>query len=340
MSDVLVNHISSLLAGFSVVSVLVLLFVYVFFLPDMRKTKAGKLACTVTLVSLSLVQLGHYLHFIEGIELLESRVYCSLLSIIPPAFFFFGREVLFPNVHYRWFDWLNITPFVLSLLLPIKVLPVVAFLFGTAYTFWFTQAIYKLKHESRRFKFEMFFFGLFAIMALAALILGLSLPAMDPSIFYISYSNSIAVAILLIVTALLIFPELLSDILLIAELAYAKTKLQGVDITIKKDELEQLMVNERLYENEELNLSMVAKLLDLSVHQLSELINTAYGLSFPRFVREHRIQAAKELLLADKKISILSISMETGFKSQSNFYTAFKESLGMSPGQFRREHKS
>lgn len=61
------------------------------------------------------------------------------------------------------------------------------------------------------------------------------------------------------------------------------------------------MLEDKLYQNESLNLAMVADSLDLSVHQVSELINIEYGYSFPRFVREHRVQAAKELLLADQK---------------------------------------
>jgi len=303
----------------------------------MSKTLAGKVFCSATLISLSLVQATHYWHFSEGINLLGSRFYCGLLFIIPTAFFFFGREVLFTNVRYQWFDALHTIPILLSFFIAIERLPSFAFLLGTAYTFWFTRAIYKLRHESRRFKFEIFFFGLFAIIAFAALLLGLSLPLIDHSIFYVVYSNAIAIAIFLIVTALLVFPELLSDILLIAELAYAKTKLHDIDVQQKKSELENLMSQDKLYENEDLNLSMVAKVLDLSSHQLSELINTEYSYSFPRFVREHRVKAAKSLLKSDKNTSILAISMMTGFKSQSSFYTAFKESTGESPGRYRNE---
>lgn len=303
----------------------------------MKKTPIGKLSCAVTLVALTLIQIGHYVYFSEGVELLEFRFYGVLLAIIPPAFFFFGREVLFENVSYKWYEVFHFSSIFLSLILPVHVLPAMSFIFGSFYTIWFTQSIYRLRHESKRFKFELFFFGLFALMAIAALILGFALPWIGGEAFYLLYSNSISIAVLLIVAALLAFPALLGDILLIAELAYATTKLHGVDTTRAKDKLESLMTQEKLYENEALNLSMVANQIELSPHQLSELINTEYGFSFPRYIRDHRIQAAKELLLADSNVSILSISMETGFKSQSNFYTAFKDATGMSPGQFRRQ---
>ena len=332
----IVNHLNIFLATFSAVSSLMLMFVYVFFMQDMRKTRMGKIACVVMLTSLAALQVGHYLFFSQETDLLASRIYCSLLAIIPPAFFFFGREVLFHNISYRWIDSLHALPILLSQFAPIQIVPVIAFTLGSGYTAWFTWKIYHIRHESRRFKFEMFFFGLFALMAISALILGLALPIINAAIFYVSYSGTIAIAVLLIVMALLIFPELLSDILLIAEFAYSNSKLHGVDIQHNKQRLESLMLEDKVYENESLNLSMVAENLGLSVHQLSELINTEYGYSFSRFVREHRVKAAKNLLLENLKTSVLAISMETGFKSQSNFYAAFKASTGVSPGKFRK----
>lgn len=330
------NHLNIFLAAFSAICALMLMFVYVCFMPDMRKTIMGKVTCVVMLSSIAAMQIGHYWFFSEAADLLSSRVYCSLLAIIPPAFFFFGREVLFPEIKYRWYDALHAAPVLISQFAPIQFVPVLAFALGSFYTAWFTWTIYRIRHESRRFKFEIFFFGLFALMAISALILGLALPFIDAAIFYVSYSGTISIAVLLIVMALLVFPELLSDILLIAELAYSNTKLQGIDVPHKKQALEQLMLDDKVYENESLNLPMVAEGLGLSVHQLSELINTEYGYSFSRFIREHRVKAAKGLLLDNLKTSILAISMETGFKSQSNFYAAFKESTGMSPGKFRK----
>lgn len=332
-------QISALLTGFSLVSAIILLFAYVFFLDDMRKSNAGRLACTAMLLSLASLQYAHYLFFTQGTDLLSSRVYGTILVIIPPTFFFFGREVLFPNVQYRWFDALHVIAPIVSFALAIEMIPGYAFLFGTAYTFWFACILYKLKDQRSRYKFEFFFFGMFAVMALVALVLGLSLPYLDASIFYLSYSNAISLAMMLIVAALLIFPELLSDIMLITEIAYAKSKLQGVDTPLKIAELDELMINGKHYENEDLSLAIVADLLELSTHQLSELINTQHGCGFPKFVRQHRIDAAKKLLISQTSASVLSVSMMTGFKSQSNFYTAFKEITGQSPAGYRKENR-
>ena len=47
---------------------------------------------------------------------------------------------------------------------------------------------------------------------------------------------------------------------------------------------------------------------------------------------------AKQLLTTEPAATILAIGMETGFKSQSAFYTAFKEITGLAPGNYRKQH--
>ena len=329
------NYLSAILAGFSIVSSVVLLFAYLFFLRDMRKSVVSKLACAFVLLGLASLQCFHFSFFIDSIDVLLLRSYNFALMVLPSAFFFFARAVLFPDSQNKLSDVLHLMPLFLAFFLPLAVIPSIAFICGSAYTLWFARIIFKLRKQRGRFKFEMFFFGLFALMAVAALILGLLLPAMQADVFYFAYSNSIAVAMILIVAALLIFPELLSDISMLVELGYAQTKLSGISTEQKISALEQLMLNDKHYENEQLNLSIVAELLGLNSHQLSELINTEYGYGFPRYVREHRIRAAKSLLINESKSSVLAVSMATGFKSQSSFYAAFKDATGESPAAYR-----
>jgi transcriptional regulator GlxA family with amidase domain len=67
------------------------------------------------------------------------------------------------------------------------------------------------------------------------------------------------------------------------------------------------------------------------------LINTHFEISFSRYLRQVRVERAKVLLQSEPNASILSISLETGFRSQSNFYAAFKEITGKSPGIYRKK---
>ena len=331
----MLNQISAGLTGFTIVSCAILLFAYLFFLPDMRKTIASKTSCAVMLLSLALIQSYHYAFFTNGVDYLETRAYCTSLMVTPIAFYFFGREVLFPETRYRCFDLLHLTPLIIIAFVPIKLIPGLSFLLGSAYTFWFARIIFRMRDQRSRFKFEIFFFGMFALIAFAALLLGLALPLIEHSLFYLAYANSISIAMVLVISALLIFPELLADIQLVVELRYAKSKLDGINTEQKVAQLEQLMLNEKPFEDERLSLATVADLVRLSTHQLSELINTEYGVSFPRFIREHRVRLAKSLLVSEPQTSVLAISMMAGFKSQSNFYIAFKEATGEAPGNYR-----
>ena len=214
-----------------------------------------------------------------------------------------------------------------------------AFAIGAGYALWFTRFVYGMRRQRNRFRFEMFFFALFAVMAVLVLVLGFSIPYMDPAIFYYSYSISIGLALMLVVAALVVFPEIRTDVSDRARLAYATSTLGGVNVDAKLRELERLMLDEKVFQNENLNLGMLAEMLELSSHQLSELINSRFGYGFSRYVREQRVEEAKRLLAGDDKSSVLSISLMTGFRSQSNFYSAFREITGEAPGNWRRKQQ-
>lgn len=331
------THLIIFLIGFTLLAALILLVAYLFFLPDMRKSRSSKIACTFLLIVLGAIQWLNYLYFSSGFDALGSPEYSLFLLLSPPAFYLFSRSVIFVDSSINIRDSLHLVWLLLFLFLPTDQLRVAAFVIGSAYTVWFARVIWGLRAQRANFHVEMFFFSLFAVTALFALTLGLALPYIDPVYFYMMYAGSIGIAMMLVVAAIIIFPELLSDILTAGELAYATSKLDDVDVDSSVARLEQLLKEERVYQNENLNLNSLAELVELTPHQLSELINTRFGMGFPRYLRERRITVAKQLLASEHDTSILAISMMAGFKSQSNFYTAFKEATGQAPGKFRSQ---
>ena len=62
------------------------------------------------------------------------------------------------------------------------------------------------------------------------------------------------------------------------------------------------------------------------------------GKGFSRYLREQRSAAARHMLCAEPSASVLSVGLSVGFSSQSNFYEAFREIEGMTPGQYRKLH--
>lgn len=331
------NLITILNIGFSVVAAIVLLAAYLFFLDDMEKTTLGRITCATLLGALAGMQIEH-LRFIQtGAELFDSMPYYQLVLSTPVSFYFFSKEVLLPENRKSPVQLIHLVPLALSFFLPAMIVAPFAFAIGAGYALWFTRFVYGMRRQKNRFRFEMFFFGLFAVMAVMVLVLGFSIPWMDPAIFYYSYAISIGLALMLVVAALIVFPEIRTDVSDRAKLAYATSTLGGIDIDAKIRELERLMLDEKVFQNENLNLGTLADMLELSSHQLSELINSRFGIGFSRYVREQRISEAKRLLASDDRSSVLSISLMTGFRSQSNFYAAFREITGEAPGTWRRK---
>ena len=329
---------TTLIIGFSVFAAAVLLIAYLFFLQDMEKSTFSRASAAVLLGALTSLQIAHFHHLQTDAELFASQSYVLLLLATPPSFYFFSKEVLLPGSRKSAWSITHLLPLALSFVLPANIVAPLAFVIGTGYAFWFARFVYGMREQRSRFRFEMFFFGLFALLALLVLILGISIPYLDSSVFYISYANFIGIAILLVIAALLFFPELLGDMSEAAQLTYANTTLRGVDKNAMLLQLNRLMAEEKIFENENLNLGLLAETLGLSSHQLSELINTEFGHGFSRYIREQRVAEAKRLLRSEPTSSILAISLMTGFKSQSNFYAAFREITGKAPGAYRKTY--
>ncbi|MEM6514361.1 MAG: helix-turn-helix domain-containing protein [Pseudomonadota bacterium] len=322
--------------GFSVISAVVLLTSYLFFFAGMRKSVLSRVACSALLVALGVLQVYHYAFLVHDVPLISSPWYVRLLILTPAAFFFFSRTLLMPEHDLRPLDALHALPLIIGEFIPAPVAVNVAFLVGAAYSTWFAQRVFGMREHSRRFMHERFFFTMFALLAIIVLLVGLSVPYVSLSAFHISYAYAIGVGLILVTSALLAFPDIAGDFTDAAAATYATSTLGGLDVDALLSSLERLMRDDKIYRNESLTLAQVAGLLDVAPHQLSELINTRHKVGFPRYVRGFRIEEACRLLKEDPQATVLTISMETGFQSQSSFYTAFKEITGTSPGQFRR----
>ena len=255
-------------------------------------------------------------------------------------FYFFSRAILFPESETSPFMLIHLAPILLIFFVRPEITVPILFLIGTGYSLWLTNIIFNLRVQRKRSDFELFFLAIFTVIAVLVLLLGFSLPYIDNGYFYLFYSNSIGLAFIVIVVVLLSFPDLMIELSEAAKLSYATSTLKDINVSVKLQQLETLMIAEKIYQNENLSLSSLADALQLTIHQLSELINTQFDVSFSRYIREQRIKEAKRLLADEPNSSVLAVSMETGFKSQSNFYAAFKEITGMSPGGYRKNsHK-
>jgi AraC-like DNA-binding protein len=102
------------------------------------------------------------------------------------------------------------------------------------------------------------------------------------------------------------------------------------------ENLDSVMKKEKLYLNEEITLKDVASILDITHHQLSQLLNERLNMNFNTFVNTYRVDFAKELLVEKTEWTVLNIAYEAGFNSKSTFYDAFTKIAGVTPLEFRK----
>lgn len=114
--------------------------------------------------------------------------------------------------------------------------------------------------------------------------------------------------------------------------------IEDVDLKKLKERLHQLMETEKPYLNSELNLVKLAQQMNLSTHQLSYLINNAFGENFFNFINRYRVQKAKELLKDSNydHFNVLVIAYESGFNSKTSFNNTFKKMTNNTPTEYRK----
>lgn len=118
----------------------------------------------------------------------------------------------------------------------------------------------------------------------------------------------------------------------------AKKLSAKTDVYYKQ--LLHLLQEKRLYENVELTLDDLAQQLQLSSGYLSQIINKRENKSFFEFVNYYRVEAVKQKLIDPNyaHYDILSIALESGFKSKSTFNAVFKKMTKQTPSAYKKKH--
>jgi AraC family transcriptional regulator len=90
---------------------------------------------------------------------------------------------------------------------------------------------------------------------------------------------------------------------------------------------------------DELSLDKMAEAAGLSAAHFSQMFRKSTGESPHRFVLRHRIERAKEMLLAPE-VRVLDVAIACGFKTQQHFARVFRRACGASPTDYRQEFLS
>lgn len=80
----------------------------------------------------------------------------------------------------------------------------------------------------------------------------------------------------------------------------------------------------------------VAAELGVSSSYLARIFSRRLHMSFSEYINRLRVQAAQDLLRSTDR-PVTDVMLEVGFESQSTFNRVFRETLGVSPREYRRQ---
>jgi AraC-like DNA-binding protein len=332
-----VTSLALLLIGFSIFSAISLALTH-FRSENYQDQAIARVAGLILLLALSTLQFIHFEWLYLNQAWYLTAFYRVALFTVAPAFYLCSSPLLCPqgSIKIRPALLIHALPLLASVALSYELAMPLAFVVGAGYLLWLGRSLYAIRNERENFRLEMYLLGAAFVIAIAVSVLGLLQAALPEKLFFSLYAIAIGAAFLLVQTTLGLRPQLSTEISSAVQTTYSNTTLANVDCDAVLLKLDQLMRSEQAYKDTDLNLPRLAENLALSTHQLSELMNSRLGKGFSRYLRELRVDAAKSMLLDEPSASVLSVGVSVGFTSQSNFYEAFREIEGMTPGQYRK----
>jgi AraC-like DNA-binding protein len=329
-----------MLAGFSVGMALLLALALATGYRNIALPWPSRVAGFVMLAGLALTQIAHldFAAVADAGGVLPSRRYVVVVFLQSLGFYWLLLGALRPDGEWRRVEWaLPFAVLVLALVIPLPWAIPVALALGTAGAVHLGLLVYRLRRLRRWFGLELKVLALFATMALAVAVSGLLAPyGLGWGGYAWTYAALIAIGFCVVGWLLLSVPDLVPKTREAVAVAYAQSTLAKVDREAMATRLRRLFETERVHREESLSLATTGEMLGLSTHQLSELVNTEFGMGFPRLVRQYRVDDARRMLLDEPRASVLSVGLAVGFSSQSTFYVAFKELVGEVPGAYRQ----
>lgn len=108
---------------------------------------------------------------------------------------------------------------------------------------------------------------------------------------------------------------------------------EAVSLAVKKA---QSMIHE--FYADGITLSEIADRLNLTQEYLGTQFHKELGQTFSAYIRNYRLAKAKELLIGTR-LKQYEIAHKTGYSDAKYFARVFKESVGLSPAEYRKSHR-
>lgn len=117
---------------------------------------------------------------------------------------------------------------------------------------------------------------------------------------------------------------------------YKQALLDTDEIKKYSKDLEQIMLDYKLYLNPDLSLKDLASYLELPANYVSQILNLGFQKNFSEYVNTYRINEFKERILLEenKGLTIMAVAYDSGFNSKTVFNTFFKKIEGITPNAY------
>lgn len=105
------------------------------------------------------------------------------------------------------------------------------------------------------------------------------------------------------------------------------------------DRVEALLVEKKLYRDQNLTLARLARRAGIPARALSGAVNRLTGSNVSQYVNSYRIREACRLL-TETDLSVTQVMYEAGFQTKSNFNREFLRITGLSPVSWRQSQET
>ena len=142
--------------------------------------------------------------------------------------------------------------------------------------------------------------------------------------------------IIYLIAFTLLYRKKTNDLSAFSTQKYADKKLNYEDAQLLIDKLTRAMTEKKLFKNPNLRVNDLAKEINISGHQLSQVLNDNIEKNFTLFVNEYRINEACKILAENPNLTVDAIGDEVGFNAKSTFFATFKKIKGLTPSAYQQ----
>lgn len=108
-----------------------------------------------------------------------------------------------------------------------------------------------------------------------------------------------------------------------------------------RNNLLQLLNEEKVFKVNNITLEILAERLETSRHNASQVINEHFNVNFFELINRYRIDEAKYILSQEsgKSMNIIDVAYEVGYNNKVTFNKSFKKETSLTPSQYRESIK-